>query len=171
MQSIFSSAARRPEAGCGRSPNAAAVSTKWIGLNRHHALLTMVFDARRPGRIGERGKEKGAKRWGLPCREARWRIVGRAAARRQYSDTSTVAWPKPSRGGIARESAHHGDHEESMIGDSVLGTRGSNSTTTMRPPWHCGHSRNVQPVSASARVIKRTTTAGSRRRADRDTGP
>ena len=71
--------------------------------------------------------------------------------RRQYSDTSTVAWPEPSRGGIARESARHGDHEESMIGESLLGMRGSNSTTTMRPRWHCGHSRNVQPVSSSYR--------------------
>ena len=58
---------------------------------------------------------------------------GNQAARRQHSDTSTVAWPEPSRGGIARESARHGDHEESMIRESRLGIRGSISTTTMRP--------------------------------------
>lgn len=56
---------------------------------------------------------------------------GNRAVRREHGNTSTVAWPEPSRGGIARESARHGDHEESMIGKSLLGRRGSISTTTM----------------------------------------
>ena len=77
--------------------------------------------------------------------------TGNRAALRQYTDTSTVAWPEPSRGGIARESDRHGDHEESRIWESLLGMRGSISTTTMRPRWHCGQARNVQPVSSSYR--------------------
>ncbi len=42
-----------------------------------------------------------------------------------------------------------------MIGErlplKLQAMRGSISTTTMRPRWHCGHSRSVQPVSSSYR--------------------
>ena len=77
---------------------------------------------------------------------------------RPGDSTATLRpWRGPSQveSALCRESARHGDHEESMIGESLplklQAMRGSLSITTMWPRWHCGHSRNGQPVSSSYR--------------------
>ena len=108
-----------------------------------------ALNGRRPGRNRERGKEMSANRWVPLCRAVHRKVVGRTICMnptligRPGGSTATL---RPWRGQSV-EAGRRGDHEESQIGERLLGMRGKSSTTTMRPWWHRGHSRNEQLVS------------------------